>query len=67
MIHQHEFDVATATDHADLAAEDMAAAGLSDRGRPVAAKTISLVNLVTIGAAASLCWGMIALCVMALR
>lgn len=37
------------------------------RGRPVAAKSISLVNLVTIGAAASFCWVVIAVCIIALR
>ncbi|MGW8134930.1 hypothetical protein [Sphingomonas zeae] len=65
MIHNHEFDVAT--DHYDPADEDMAASGLPMRGRPVAAKSISLVNLVTIGAAASFCWVVIAACIIALR
>ncbi|HIV77218.1 hypothetical protein [Sphingomonas yabuuchiae] len=67
MIHSHEFDTATATDHSDLAAEDLAATGLPMRGRPVAAKSISLANLVTIGAAASFCWGVVAICIIALR
>lgn len=67
MIHHHEFDAATAADHHDLAAEDVKTVGLPMRGRPVAAKSISLVNLVTIGAAASFCWGVIAVCIIALR
>jgi hypothetical protein len=65
MIHNHEFD--TATEHHDLAAQDMAATGMPMRGRPIAAKSISLMNLVTIGAAASFCWGVVAVCIIALR
>lgn len=68
MIHHHEFDTRTSTAHAGAMNDEIAASVLPlGETPPSSAKTLSVVNLVTITAAASLCWGMIALAVMVLR
>lgn len=64
MIHNHEFDVETALDGTT---EDIVAADMPMGDGQVAAKTISLANVVTIVGATCLCWGVIAVGVMALR
>ena len=68
MIHQHEFDTRTSASHAGAVNDEIVATvmPLGDTDT-VAAKGLSVINLVTITAAASLCWGVIALAVMAIR
>jgi hypothetical protein len=68
MIHHHEFDTGTSAAHAGAVHDEIVATVMPLGEAPAAAgKTLSVINLVTITAAASLCWGMIALAVMVLR
>ena len=68
MIHHHEFDTKTSAAHTGAVNDEIIATVMPLGEAPSSsAKALSVLNLVTITAAASLCWGVIAIAVMALR